>query len=385
MDGCHVRSFEQIVINNNGVSFGVCNKADDDGGLLAGGKEVEHGSVDTGLRSGYNKIVTELCTRDIGCVWTHGERFAEIARGWCANIDAHFLKRVAIARGGKSWNLTLSSRIEKYGASIHVEHMRTSSTAIEMNERRRKWTRVDNRSKHWQASGLYHWHRLQFLSPSKYARPLPIERYLSPYTADSLCRHSRCKWKLYRWCDTQADTCQCALTQRFLSWSTPFRSESRCNLQTAPVVVNKDEVWSTDWTMAAMGPGRSGAQLSLDLTYLWSLNLTLISQVLVPSYPQRMISRPTPLGRPARDYPHSVLLLNALGGGHQGWQLCLSSGLLRHLQVKKKVRKNLIISKKQPNNNTDIAFKVCIAAFCIRGLLSSDDSISFFFSSGTNS
>ena len=45
-----------------------CNKADDDGGLLAGGKEVEHGSVDTSLRGGYNKIVTELCTRDIGCV-----------------------------------------------------------------------------------------------------------------------------------------------------------------------------------------------------------------------------------------------------------------------------------------------------------------------------
>lgn len=174
--------------------------------------------------------------------------------------------------GGKSWNLTLSSRIEKYGGSIHVEHIRTSSTAIETNERPRKWTRVDNRSKHWQASELYHWHRLQFLLLSKYAGPLPVARYLSRG------RHSRCKWKLCRWCDT----CQCALTQSFLSWSTPFRSESRCELQTAPVVVNKDEVLSTDWTMVAMSPGRSGAQLSLDLTYLWSF--TLISQVLVP-YP----------------------------------------------------------------------------------------------------
>ena len=60
---------EQIVINNNGVSFGVCNKTDDDaGGLLAGGKEAEHGSVDTGLRCCYNKIVTELWNGDIGCV-----------------------------------------------------------------------------------------------------------------------------------------------------------------------------------------------------------------------------------------------------------------------------------------------------------------------------
>ena len=215
--------------------------------------------------------------------------------------------------GGKSWNLTLSSRIEKYGGSIHVEHIRTSSTAIETNKRRRKWTRVNNRSKHWQASELYHWHRLQFLSPSKYARPLPVVRYLSRYTADTLCRHSRCKWKLCRWCDT----CQCALTQSFLSWATPFRSESRCELQTAPVVVNKDEVLSTDRTMVAMGPGRSGAQL---LTYLWSLNPTLISQVLVP-YLQRMISRPTRPGRPARDYPHAALLLNALWGGHL-WDDC---------------------------------------------------------------
>lgn len=57
---------EQIVVNFNGLPLGVRNIADDNGGLLAGEKEVDHSSVDTGLSSGYDEII--LWVRDIGYV-----------------------------------------------------------------------------------------------------------------------------------------------------------------------------------------------------------------------------------------------------------------------------------------------------------------------------